>query len=897
LNFEKASSAMSARAARLPRIINVDDAVWRQRVIERLTSAPPKTARLTYLTAPAGYGKTTTMAQLTQVFLRENAKVAWLNCDERDSDQVIFSESLASALSRSGLKLAAKVSAGSLLSRISDVDDALLICIDDFEHACSPSVDGLIARLVDLLPAHISIVICSRKPPSHQLTCLQLAGKARIVDAETLRFTYSEAEELLQDVVPHPMVAQISNYSDGWPFALQLARLKASSTDGTLEKGMAPNGKIPRKQIFDYLANEVLSTIAAPLRKFLEDVAVLDMIDVDSANAVRESTDSLGHIQQLCNIRPIAALEEETWTARLHPLLRDYLIDALDVHEPGRVSQHHVRAARHMAATGNLHQAVAHAVSGERLEMAASIIEEAGAIRLIATEGVVRARLILNMLPEGVIRKHPRLRMLQFCHYLTEGQPSAAEADFESIEQQIREQFDVVPPALTYELELARCLLLIHAADHAECFDPWPVLARAKDVVRNEAVDDPRLLSIILPVEIYFLHRFGPMERCDRRIDAIVQLGDRGAYTNNSPWIQMYHARSALAKGNLEQAARTISDSLSQDVNFIRFRQDSLAQLVTTVLGHICYLRGELDSAVAHFTELVHCNTTFRLEICHARYIALARCYAARGEWDRALDLLNDARTLAFEESLPQFNTDASAAYVELLSMRAPAEASSLASEIGLERLWAQAISGQVLPWVVVEGIARARYFLGLAVGEPDLAIETAKELKILARRQGFRATEIMADLMQLQLIYCEPHDKASGRKLGEILQETRDKKLIQPFIELGTRTMGCLGLWLSQRPLEPGGTETALWATHLVNSINRAYRERTQLVAGKLFTPREVDVLCELAKSNTTKAIAKNLALSPETIKHHLKAIFAKLAVRNREDAIRAARARRLIA
>ncbi len=879
---------------RIARNVHTDEALWRQRVLDRLTTAPPRLAKLTYLTAPAGFGKTTTMAQQTQAARAAGASVAWFACDERDSDPVVFAESFSAAILRCGIGLAAD-SLDQLATTLAVIAVPLLICIDDFEQAACPEVEELITQFLERLPQGVSIIIASRQPPSHHLTRLQLAGKVRIIDAETLRFTRAEAETLLADAMSGAEISHIASYTGGWPFALQLARLRAAAAHGSLEPDLEAGGKIPRKQIFDYLASEVLSTVSATLRQFLMDVAVLEVINAEAANAVREQQDSVVLIRQLCNIRPIAVVDESSWTATLHPLLRDYLIDMAEISAPGRVAALHERAARHLAALGEVHRATRHAVAAGRLAMAADIIEAAGAVRLVANEGVVRARLLLKLLPDALIRQRPRLHMLQMVHRLVEGKPGAIEADFERVEQQLDEDELAATSSCSYDLELTRCMLLIHLSEHAEQLSPWSVLEQTKSMVRLEAIEDPRLLAILLPIEINFLHRLGPIDRCDRRIDEVLALVERGAYTHNSPWIPMYYARSALAKGRLADAERHISQSLRHDVNFLQFHQDSLAQLATSVQGQVAYLRGDIDQSAAHVGELAVASTTFHFEVCFARYIVLARCHFARGEPERALELLNDARTLAVEESLPHLNISASMSYLEISAHQGVPGLARLVADIALEERWTWACTTLPIPWLVIESVARARYFVSLALGQPDLARDTAQQFKLLAHRQGFRVSELMADAMQLQLGGIDGAAKAPAKLLEALLTQTREAGLVQPFVELGTRMMTVLGQWLAQRPRELDQANV-VWATRLISVINDAYRERTQSVASKLFTPREVDVLYELAKSSTTKAIARNLALSPETIKHHLKAIFAKLAVGNREDAIRQARERGLI-
>ena len=399
-------------APRFEPIVHIDDALWRQRVIDRIWMSPPSTARLTFLTAPAGFGKTTLLAQLAQARVGAGALLAWLNCNERDKAPALFTESLASALTRSG---SAGISSGplgaSLASLLSsafvDSGGELLVCIDEYEKAACSEVDEIVEQLAALAPPTVRLVIASRVAPPPYLTRSQLAGKVRFFDAELLRFTQDETALLLEDLLSDRAVLQVAAYADGWPFALQLARLRAAGGSAT-EWHIDARAKIPRQQIFDYLAAEVIATLPTPIVDFLGDVAVLDSVDVASANAVRDRNDSLGLMRQLGRLRPIVVVEESPWSARLHPLLRDYLLDAVETATPGRVAALHLRAATHLAVIGQCHEAVAHAVAGGRLDLGASIIEAAGAIRLLANEGALRSGLLLQQLPEATLRDRPQ---------------------------------------------------------------------------------------------------------------------------------------------------------------------------------------------------------------------------------------------------------------------------------------------------------------------------------------------------------------------------------------------------------------------------------------------------------------------------------------------------------
>ena len=862
-------------------IVDVDDALWRQRVIDQLQAAAPATARLTLLSAPAGFGKTTVLAQVAGRARAGGEQVAWLNCDERDKDPAMFADNLAAALARCDLGRDAPQAV--LVERLAALSVPLLLCIDDFERASGPEVDSFVEQLARVAPASLRIVLASREMPHHHLTRLQLAGKLRLVDAELLRFNREEAMSLLGNALSERDAAQMTAYADGWPFALQLARLRADGAvlPPTLGREAI---KIPRRQIFDYLANEVLATLPAPLLDFLGDVSVLERVDVAVANALRERDDSLALIRQLARIRPVVVVDEQNWSARLHPLLRDYLTDSLELAAPGRAAALHLRAARYLAGRGELHEAVAHAVAGGRLDLGADLIEDAGAFRLVATEGAVRLRLILEQLPDSVIRRRPRLRLIQMMQLVLEGGAAGLMPEFERLEQQIRDADTGPDDPARFDLEVVRCTMQIHASAQHLRFSPWSVLDQGRQLARARGADDERLLACTVPIEIFFLHRYGPIDRCERRVREIEAVYAHGAYGGNSQWISLYHARTALALGELAKADRHIRLSLQQDANFLNFRQGSLTQLVQVLLGHLAYLRGELAAAREHFDE-VPASPMRLLEVLGGSLVEAAFCEFALGHAERAMAQLQEARQLAFEESQLQLEALAGAAQVELMGRLGDmAGMRAMAERIKLDELWQIAQEPFALPWVLVEGIARASFLLHLMGGAMAEAAAVAQALDALARGSGHRISELRAALMLARAA----QDEAALRRALVLGQQSG---VVQIFIDAGAEFMAQMRAWL-QKTDAPESPEAG-WAAQLLQIWEQRFHARAQGAVASLLTPREVDVLCELAKDHATKQIAKNLLLSPETVKHHLKAIFAKLDVKSREEAIQEARRR----
>jgi len=891
------SDLRQAQQRQFAPIVHIDDAVWRERLISLLLCAPPTTARITVVAAPAGFGKTTLLAQLARHSQQDGTAVAWLNCEAKDKDPEIFFQSLMAALACSKLSLKFKrgVTVSDMANLISGIVQPLLIFIDEFEVASSALVDVVIEAIAWAAPANVSLVLASREAPHIALTRLQLAGKIRLVDADYLRFSFAETCSLLQDYMPQQSVYQVARYADGWPFALQLVRLRAAS--GALENlTVEASGKMPRRQIFDYLAEEVFTTLKPETISFLSEVSVLATLDVDSANSVRRRLDSLGFIRELSALKPIVVVDESNWSARLHPLLSDYFLDALDVSAPGRRSELHMRAAHYMIETGRVYEGVEHAVAGGQLEAAAKMIEDAGALLLLLSEGGLRVRAMLQLLPPATISCHPRLRLLQMGQQVA--MRLAPGIQFEHIESDINEsELCALGPA-RMELEVARCSMLLTQTEQSLLLSPWPVLAHAKQIAQAGGAKDRRAMCMCLSIEINMLQRYGPVDRCERRT-AQLELLYRGSGYLTKPWVWMFQARNAYARGELDNAEQIIRHLLHQDANFVRYEPHFLSQITAVLLARILFQRADLDAAVGQFSSIVMTDLFNMYEFYVGTMVDPAIYEAAGGNAIRAIELLNDARHFAAEENLPHLAAIAAATQVELeVRFGEAVNAKLIATSMQLDSLWQSACLPATLPWDTVEAVARARFFMKLQEEQQEEALETANLLLAMSIASSYHLSEITALVMRSHALRLLERDGEAGRDLQRALVFAQKCGVVQIFIGFGAEVMVQVRA-LSEQSLGL----TSAWAGHVVKAWESAFRARSSATsafsrpsATSAFTPRELDVLCELAKDRSTKMIAKTLLLSPETVKKHLKAIFIKLEVSKREDAVAQARRRALM-
>lgn len=868
-------------------IAHIEGSLWRQRVMARVAEAAPATARLTLVVAPAGFGKTTLLAQLAQREREQGVKVAWLNCDSRDADAQVFSDNLLAALKQS------EVRAGpgrSLLDHfatvVAGIADPVALFIDDYDQAAGAAVDELLCSIALAAPPHVRVMLACRAMPAIPLARLQLAGRVRQLDADLLRFDHEETQRLLAGCFPSQALESVAAYTQGWPFALQLARLRAASGRG---EGWSPeaDSPLPRRQLFDYLAREVLGTLGQASQAFLSDVAILEEIDVAAANAIRQHDNSLHHIQELAMLEPVVVIAASCQSARLHPLLRDFLLHRMSVQAPGRAAELHLRAAAYFSAAGRVDDAVFHAVAAARFDLAAQMIEAAGAIRLLVTLGEPRVRLLLRQLPAALQQQRPRLRLLLLGLQIEDHDAQGAEAEIARIELQADLQEPAEAAELAVDLRLTRCLLLLDDAERLLHFSPWAQLQAARAEGRHRRLIDPLFLGLVLPVELFLLQRYGPTDRAERRVGEVDALYDDIRPLNTSPWVWMYQLCNALARGELERCEQIANESLKRDLNYIKHSQKSLGQLLAAVLGRALYEQGRLTEALGLLTTLVPTESVRFLEVLAGAMVDTARCQFVLGHPGPAIELLKQARDLAFEEGLPHLRLLAAAAQAELELRQDHGEAAaSLADAEQLAQRWEEAAAGGVFPWLVVEALARSRFAQQLQAADGAAALQTAERLLALAAQAGRQLAEILAHGMRARALARLQRVPESEAALLDALQRAASCGARQLFIDLGADTMLQLRA-MAPKLAEPlqrwTGQTLQLWETLFQRGLS----------AAETFSERELEILRELAKDQTTKMIARTLMRSPETVKYHLKSIFAKLGVNNREDAVAEARRR----
>jgi LuxR family transcriptional regulator, maltose regulon positive regulatory protein len=364
--------------------------VPRAALVQRLAAVGD--AKLVLVDAPAGFGKTTLVAQWRASPV-EHRPFAWLSLDPGDDDPGRLCWQVVSALHRAcpGLGgediLRALCAPGPdlpgtvlpmLINALAALPGQVVLVLDGFDLIHTPACHEQIAALLAHLPPSLLLVVTTRADPPLPLARLRAAGELVEIRMRELRFTAPDAAAFIQAVsgieLSGPDLAELVDRTEGWPAAIYLAALSLRGHPSPVEFVRDFTGD--NRFIVDFLAEEVLSRQPAEIRQFLTRTALLDRFSAPLCNAVT----GRGNAAQIIDVLErenlfVVPLDEVRQWFRYHHLFGQVLRTELVTAEPALVPALHKRAAAWHRVSGSVGEAVQHSRAAG---------DTAGAVALIA---------------------------------------------------------------------------------------------------------------------------------------------------------------------------------------------------------------------------------------------------------------------------------------------------------------------------------------------------------------------------------------------------------------------------------------------------------------------------------------------------------------------------------
>lgn len=433
-------------------------------------------SRLTLIAAPAGYGKTSLLAELGQEF--PSLGLAWLSLDEDDNDPARFLAGLILAIRErnprcvaAAYPLLTSLPQSSIETRrlisvlINDILEAqpscLTLVLDDLQRVTAPAIYVALDHLIERLPLPLHLVVAARQEPPLALARLRARRQIAEFRAADLRFTLSETRSLLNDQLRLELtpsqIETLNARTEGWLVGLQLVVHTLTSLPPGPERSryLSSQTRVNR-QIFDFLSEEVLDHQSPALRRFLLETSILPELTPILARAVTGRNDAASVLDDLWRRQIFLVTADEARAAfRYHALFAEFLQDRLAREYPEQVADLHRRAAE---AQTDPTAAIAHYLAAHLWEEAALAIEQTGE-RLIRQGWFATLRDWIEALPSSACDAHPRLLyFIAQCAY-HEGRLNAAEVLIERAQRGCEAIGDTVGVGLAVA-QLASCTLL-----------------------------------------------------------------------------------------------------------------------------------------------------------------------------------------------------------------------------------------------------------------------------------------------------------------------------------------------------------------------------------------------------------------------------------------------------
>ena len=422
--------------------------VHRARLIEQLDAGLHR--KLTLISAPAGFGKTTLVTEWLDNLRGDSKKekqidtrIAWLSLDEGDNDPVRFLSYFITALNQvegkdttfgkgalsmlqSPQPLPSEAILTSLINEFAELTDKFILVLDDYHLIETQPIHDALAFLLEHLPSQLHLVLATREDPHLPLSRLRASGQLSELRATDLRFTFSEVAEFLNHTMGLELstedIAVLETRTEGWIAGLQLAAISIQGREDAANLIKSFTGS--HRLVLDYLIEEVLSQQAESVQDFLLQTSILNRLNGLLCDALTGQDDGQATLEMLDHSNLfIVALDEKRRWYRFHHLFSDLLFQRLKQIQPGQLPNLHQRASDWYAQNGFVDEAIEHALQGGDFIKAAQLIEEHFDV---ASDDTKLFRW-LGELPVEIISSNPRLCIFHARHLFTNGQMKEAE--------------------------------------------------------------------------------------------------------------------------------------------------------------------------------------------------------------------------------------------------------------------------------------------------------------------------------------------------------------------------------------------------------------------------------------------------------------------------------------
>jgi len=871
--------------------------VPRPRLIDRLNEGLDK--KLTLISAPAGFGKTSI---LSEWILQSPRCVTWLSLDESDNDPVqfwmYFIRSLQTLSPNIGKQtfsflnsqqLSTEAILTNLINSIADFPDNFAMVLDDYHQITNQETHKALAYLVDHQPRNMHLIIPSRADPFLPIARLRARNEVNELRAEDLRFNLEETMDFLKDVwgmdLSEEQLSALEQRTEGWIAGLQLVALSMQGKNDIGEFVSMFTGS--HRFIISYLIEEVVNLQPKGIKAFLIKTSILDHLCAPLCEAVSGEENAQARLKYLESRNLFTfPFDDEGYWYRYHPLFAEVLRVYLKSNQADILPDLHLRASLWFEQTGFIDEAIQHALAGQHEKRTVELVEKY-AWEKLSTRELFTVRGWLEKLSQETIYKYPWLVLIH-CTLLT----STGKLDMaDRLLAETVHLFETPDPSPRLQGELARIKANL-TRFHGQLND---AIQYSEEALRTLPQEEIRSRAATLTNLAIVYSHLGRMEDATTTLEQVIELDS--ITVQFDMWEAMFGiAGLQLRKGDLSAAMGTSLKVIKQ-LEQLEVRPNWLLGLTYSILGQIHFSRNELDKS-ADFLKLSIQDLRNSIEqiILALNYANLAKVHQARGDYALALETLMDADAWLAEMHLNDlgFSRIISCAYAYQWIRQ---------NQIGKLNGWMSTIQLSDAEFHTYPGrwerttLARAH----LLLREPAKAVEILDPLIEITEEISWNDGLIELSCLRALALKDLGKNRESLSELEKGLTLGEQEDYIRPFIEEGEPMQKLLLVLQADRSNKKKNAQLDGYIERILSAF--AYTGKgASLISGEMrlaseqFNQRELEILKYIADGYSNREIAEKLILANSTVKWYINGLYTKLGAKSRTHALAIARDLKLL-
>lgn len=872
--------------------------IERERLLVRLDAA--LTRKVGLLSAPTGFGKTTLVR--TWIASREVSS-AWVTLDEHDNDPVRFWSYICSALRTLDPSLGKATlsmltgpqppSFGMLLTPLINdltrLEAPAVLVLDEYHAIKSTDLHNGVSLLIQNLPESLHLIFITRTDPNLPLGLLRARDELLEINTSDLRFNQQEAEAFLQTKAGADLstsaVARLLQKTEGWPAGLRLGAqaLKNRGNNSDLERRIESFSGSDR-YIADYLLQEVFEGQSRAVQTFLMKTSFFNRLTGSLCDAILETSHSVATLEQLERdnlfLVQLERVGDQTWY-RYSPLFAESLQHSARQNlDEAEIKQLFEKATDWYEYHGLLDESIETALSAKLLERALGLIERFIAIHDLREMQTIRRW--LENIPQEEILRHPVISFTdaQALLYSTDRFAPATAARIEPF-------LGAAESAWRIGEDHARLgqLLSFRGIVHWWQGEFQKAFEYARQSLGELPEQDVLWRGTSLLILSYESLNEGRI--FDAQNDILEARALLGAAQNIYGVLATLQILSQVFywQGELEQAAQ-----LNQQITTEAVGDESMLDdqgFAALSLADIAYEKNDLAEAeqlAARAVDLARQRGNEMLQM--QATIRLAFIQAARNDFTRASAFI---KPLVSGMQHPTLLREIQEAQSRL---------SILSGDLHAVTGWEAVISreSEVVPSAQKEREAFTLARLRIAQGKVKQALEILEGRAADAARNGRLRSQVIALCLEALAHQANSDPAQAAKCFSEALTIGQSKGLCRIFLDEGTRLLAVLQDVFPKLPSRSLSSFAVTLLHSLPPEASSHFTVTGSVVPMEALSHQELRVLRLLAAGLANADIARELIVSTNTVKTHVKSIYRKLHVTSREEAREVARGLRLL-